>query len=322
MNTAVNYPQLKLPLKIPVRPVWAIKNIYRSVRNVRFIGCVISIRQLTDRTFLFRRLQKKDYSPIDYFNGVHETTAFSISFVKMTTKCDISVNRGNEPNLKKVGTTRGFGGFPARLNSRSGGRDISARKWNIFNGFRLNLDVRRIKINNKLTLFSLHQSMFHHAFFTPLHYICVPFSKKERAFHKKMNNYETTIILTPVLSDDEVKQSISSYIAFLKENGAEIVHEDHWGLKQLAYPIAKKTTGVYHWVEYKGPGDIVAKLEVQFGRDDKLLRFLTVRLDKFAIDYNERKRNGLIGRKNYKPEVKASAEKKETADAQVKQEGA
>ncbi len=115
-----------------------------------------------------------------------------------------------------------------------------------------------------------------------------------------MNDYETTMILTPVLSDEEVKQTISSYTALLKENGAEIVQEDHWGLKQLAYPIAKKTTGVYHWIQFKAPGDVVAKLEIQFVRNDKIMRFLTVSLDKFAVDYNERKRNGLIGRKNFK----------------------
>ncbi|HAE35243.1 MAG: 30S ribosomal protein S6 [Chitinophagales bacterium] len=115
-----------------------------------------------------------------------------------------------------------------------------------------------------------------------------------------MNQYETVVVLTPVLSDDDVKRTLEGYKELLKNNGAEMVHEELWGLKQLAYPIKKKTTGIYFVMEYKASGEAVAKMEVQFNRDEQVLRYLTIRLDKFSVDYNERKRRGEIG-KNRKP---------------------
>lgn len=112
-----------------------------------------------------------------------------------------------------------------------------------------------------------------------------------------MNQYETVIIFTPVLSDDDVKRTEEAYKDFLRSNGGEIVAEEHWGLKQLAYKIKKKSTGIYYVLEYKGPGDITSKLDIQFNRDENVLRYATIRLDKYSIDYNERKRRGEIGRK-------------------------
>lgn len=111
-----------------------------------------------------------------------------------------------------------------------------------------------------------------------------------------MNNYETIVILTPVLSDDEVKRSVEDYKEYLKQHGAQIVHEELWGLRQLAYPIRKKTTGIYFILEFSGPADCVAPLELQFTRDENVMRYHTIRLDKFAVDYNERRRKGEIGR--------------------------
>jgi len=110
-------------------------------------------------------------------------------------------------------------------------------------------------------------------------------------------NYETVIIFTPVLNDEEVKKQIKKYVDMIKDAGGSIVHEDHWGLKQMAYPIQKKTTGIYHIVEYDAPGDFIDNFELQFRRDENVIRFLTTALDKYALDYNERKRNGLIGKK-------------------------
>ena len=113
-----------------------------------------------------------------------------------------------------------------------------------------------------------------------------------------LKQYETTIIVTPVLTEAELQASISNYVEFLKNNECEIVHENFWGLRQLAYPIQKKTSGFYYTVEYKtNSGDIVDKLELNFRRDENILRFLTVKLDKYSIEYNERKSKGLIGRK-------------------------
>lgn len=113
----------------------------------------------------------------------------------------------------------------------------------------------------------------------------------------KMNQYETVIIFTPVLSDDDVKRTEESYKDFLRSNGAEIVAEERWGLRQLAYKIKKKSTGIYFVLEWKAPTDVTGKLDIQFNRDENVLRYLTVRLDKYSMDYNDRKRRGEIGRK-------------------------
>lgn len=125
-----------------------------------------------------------------------------------------------------------------------------------------------------------------------------------------LQSYETTIIVTPVLTDAELKDLLANYVKLLKDNGAEIVHEDYWGLRQLAYPINKKTSGFYFTVEHKSPGELIEKVELLFKRDDSVMRFLTVKLDKFAVDYNDRKRQGLVGKnrkKDKEEEVKEEA---------------
>lgn len=115
-----------------------------------------------------------------------------------------------------------------------------------------------------------------------------------------IKNYETVLVFTPVLNDSEQKQALTDYVAYLKEEGAEILEEDFWGMRQLAYPIKKKTTGIYAVVEYRSHGTVVDNLEVKCRRDVNLLRFLTVRLDKYAIEYNDKKRQGLVGRNKKK----------------------
>ena len=112
-----------------------------------------------------------------------------------------------------------------------------------------------------------------------------------------LNNYETVFIMTPVLSDDQMKETVKKFQAFLKEKGAEIVYENNWGLKKLAYPIQKKSTGFYYLIEFKAEGTLVAELETSYKRDERLLRFLTVKLDKHAIAYSEKRRNIAIGKK-------------------------
>jgi len=111
-----------------------------------------------------------------------------------------------------------------------------------------------------------------------------------------LTQYETVFILTPVLSEDDTKRKISDYVELLKSQGAEIVHQEHWGLKNLRYPIQKKTTGIYHLVEYRSTGEAVKTLEIGFGRDESVLRYITIRLDKYAIKYNDDKRAGVMGR--------------------------
>ena len=94
-----------------------------------------------------------------------------------------------------------------------------------------------------------------------------------------MNQYETVFIVTPVLSEDDIKKSIKKYKDMLANAKAEFTNDEHWGLKQLAYPIRKKTTGIYHVFEYKAEPEIIDKLEVAFNRDENILRYLTTRLD-------------------------------------------
>ena len=106
-----------------------------------------------------------------------------------------------------------------------------------------------------------------------------------------MNQYETVFILTPVLSDEQMKEAVKKYEDQLTQNGAEIVHEENWGMRKLAYPIQKKSTGFYQLIEYKAEGNVIADVETELKRDERVMRFLTVKLDKHAIAYNEKKRN-------------------------------
>lgn len=136
-------------------------------------------------------------------------------------------------------------------------------------------------------------------------YFCVPlWADYKLNFIKQMQQYETVIILTPLLSEEIVKETLDKFRTYMTENGAEIVHEDNWGLKKLAYPIEKKSTGFFHLTQYKAPGDLINKLELQFKRDERVMRFLTIALDKHALAYNEKKRSGAFNKKTKKEEVK------------------
>ncbi|MDR1897478.1 MAG: 30S ribosomal protein S6 [Prevotellaceae bacterium] len=105
------------------------------------------------------------------------------------------------------------------------------------------------------------------------------------------NQYETVFILTPVLSEMQVKEAVKKYLDFISEHGGEIVHREDWGLRKLAYSIQKKSTGFYYLVEFKSEGELVEKLETQYRRDERVIRFLTFRMDKHSIAYAEKKRN-------------------------------
>ncbi len=105
-----------------------------------------------------------------------------------------------------------------------------------------------------------------------------------------VKQYETVFILTPVLSDDQMKETVKKYMDFLSDRGAEIVHTHNWGMRKLAYPIKKKSSGFYYLIEFKAEGSVIADLETAYKRDERLLRFLTVSLDKHAIAYNAKKR--------------------------------
>ena len=106
-----------------------------------------------------------------------------------------------------------------------------------------------------------------------------------------VKQYETVFIATPVLSEEQMKETVKKYVDLLTSKGAEIVYENNWGMRKLAYPIRKKTTGFYYLIEFRAEGSVINDLEVAYKRDERLLRFLTVSLDKHAIAYNEKKRN-------------------------------
>ena len=108
-----------------------------------------------------------------------------------------------------------------------------------------------------------------------------------------MQNYEMMVIFTPVLSDDEFKAAQKKYVDLIKANGGELVHENPWGLKSLAYPIQKKTTGLYWVMDYTAAPDFIEKMKIQMLRDQAVLRHLCTKLDKYAVEYNARKKSGV-----------------------------
>jgi len=111
-----------------------------------------------------------------------------------------------------------------------------------------------------------------------------------------MNHYEAVFITTPVLSTDEYTRTVKKYTDFIEKNGGEVVNKEDWGIKQLAYPIQKKTTGFYTLVEFKIDPQAIRRLEIEFKRDENIMRFLTVRLDKYAIQYAQQRRDKLAGK--------------------------
>ena len=106
-----------------------------------------------------------------------------------------------------------------------------------------------------------------------------------------LNQYETVFIMTPVLSDEQMKETVKKFEKILLDKGAEIVHQENWGLRKLEYPIAKKTSGFYHLFEFVAEGSVVKEFELQYRRDEKVMRYLTVAMDKHAIAYAEKRRN-------------------------------
>ena len=123
-----------------------------------------------------------------------------------------------------------------------------------------------------------------------------------------MNSYETVFILTPVLSDDQMKEAVGKFKGILTDNGAEIVNEEEWGLRKLAYPIQKKSTGFYCLLEFKADPTVIKKLDVAYRRDERVIRFLTFRLDKYAQEYAEKRRNLRAKKASETPAAEAAVE--------------
>jgi small subunit ribosomal protein S6 len=126
-----------------------------------------------------------------------------------------------------------------------------------------------------------------------------------------MNNYETVFILTPVLSDAQMKEAVEKIKGILTSADAEIVNEENWGLRKLAYPINKKSTGFYQLIEFKATPNVIDILETQFRRDERVIRFLTFRQDKFAAEYAVKRRSLKSSGKEGKKETRAKEHKPE-----------
>ncbi|MFV0483502.1 MAG: 30S ribosomal protein S6 [Bacteroidales bacterium] len=122
-----------------------------------------------------------------------------------------------------------------------------------------------------------------------------------------MNQYETVFIVTPVLSESQVKEAVQKFKGLITENGGEIVNDEFWGLKKLAYPIQKKSTGFYQLFQFKADPSFIQKLEIEYKRDERLMRFLTFKLDKYAIEWADKR----VSRKsNKKSETVKTEEEK------------
>ena len=106
-----------------------------------------------------------------------------------------------------------------------------------------------------------------------------------------MNRYETVFIMTPVLSAEQVAETVSKFRALVTDKGGKIVHEDAWGLRKLAYPIQKKSTGFYHLMEFEADGTVVLRFETEFRRAERVIRFLTTKMDKHHLAYAEGRRD-------------------------------
>jgi small subunit ribosomal protein S6 len=106
-----------------------------------------------------------------------------------------------------------------------------------------------------------------------------------------LNHYETVFITTPVLSESQMKEAVEKFKKVLTDSQAKIVHEENWGLRKLAYPIQKKSTGFYYLIEFESEGSLIEKLETEYRRDERIIRFLTVKLDKYGVEYAEKKRS-------------------------------
>jgi small subunit ribosomal protein S6 len=111
-----------------------------------------------------------------------------------------------------------------------------------------------------------------------------------------MKNYETVFILDPILSEQQIKDTVAKFKSLITDNGGEIYHQEDWGLRRLAYPIQHKKSGFYTLLEFKAAAPFLKKLEIEYRRDEYVIRFLTLALDKHAVEFNEKRRNGAFNK--------------------------
>jgi len=122
-------------------------------------------------------------------------------------------------------------------------------------------------------------------------YLCDLFKLTVLNQFTMLNHYETVFILTPVLSEAQMKEAVDKFKGVITAKGGTVINEENWGLRKLAYPIQKKSTGFFTMLEFTGPGDVIKTLEIEYKRDERIIRFLTTRLDKYASEYAEKRRN-------------------------------
>ncbi len=106
-----------------------------------------------------------------------------------------------------------------------------------------------------------------------------------------LNHYETVFIVTPVLSEVQMKEAVEKFRGVITSKKGKIIHEENWGLRKLAYPIQKKSTGFYNMFEFQADGELIRQLETEYKRDERIIRFLTIKLDKYGIEYAEKRKN-------------------------------
>ena len=108
-----------------------------------------------------------------------------------------------------------------------------------------------------------------------------------------MNHYETVFIMHPVLSDEQVRETVEKFTGLLEAKGAKVLQQENWGLKKLAYPIQHKRSGFYHLLEIEAPGEIIAPIELEMKRDERIMRFMVVRMDKHHVEFAKTRRKKL-----------------------------
>ena len=131
-----------------------------------------------------------------------------------------------------------------------------------------------------------------------------------------LKQYETVFIATPVLSEQQMKEAVAKYTKLIADNGGEVVYEEDWGLRQLAYPIQHKTSGFYYLIQFKAEPTFIATLETQYFRDERIIRFLTVALDQHAEAYAQKRREN----RNKPAAPKAEAVEAPVAEAPAQEE--
>ena len=112
-----------------------------------------------------------------------------------------------------------------------------------------------------------------------------------------MNTYETVFIMNPVLSEEQIKETVNKFVSFIKTNKGTVSHQENWGLKKLKYTIQKKKTGFYYLLEFISEGKLINDLEIEFKRDERVIRWQTIKLEKFAMEYAEKRKNKLNNNK-------------------------